>query len=207
MILKENEKKTCQRSRKLMTQQENLVVLQKIGTEIEAKRNAPQELWEALCGIFVANASPVPLGLLHDVVEFCRAVFDSLEPNITPDERNGRVAYAEALAVGLNVRAIAVCKGLSGRDNAFLVKWTAITTTTIAVTRQANSDLASALGIFVPFPVELQQVDHDEEVLAVWLHWLYSTIFLSVYGRIPAGVMGLASFGVGLAARGAQGLV
>ena len=207
MILKENEKKTCQRSRKLMTQQENLVVLQRIGTEIEAKRNAPQELWEALRGIVVANASPVPPGLLHDVIEFCRAVFDGLEPNITPNERNLRVAYAETLAVGLNVRGIAVCKGLSGLDNAFLVKWTAITTTTIAVTRQANSDLESVLGMFVPFPVELQQVDHIDEVLAVWLHGLYSAIFLMAHGRIPAGVIGLASLGIGLTVRETRGMV
>ena len=207
MILKENEKKTCQRSHKLMTQQENLVVLQKIGTEIEAKRNAPQELWEALRGIVVANASPVPPGLLHDVIEFCRVVFDSLEPNITLDERNRRVAYAEALAVGLNVRVVAACKGLSERDNAFLVKWMAIATTTIAVSRQANGDIESALGMFVPFSVELQQVDHVDEVLAVWLHELYSVIFLMAYGRIPAGVIGLASLGIGLTVRGTKSVI
>ena len=187
--------------------EDNSAVLHKIGSEIETKRNAPQKLWEALRGIVVANASPVPLGLLHDVIEFCLAVFDSLEPNITLDERNRRVAYAEALAVGLNVRVISVCKGLSGRDNAFLVKWTAITTTTIAMARQANGSLESALGMFVPFSTELQQVDHDDEVLTVWLHWLYSTIFLMAYGRIPAGVMGLASFGIGLSVCETKGMV
>ena len=185
----------------------NLSVSQKITAEIKAKRNAPQELWVVLRGIIASGMCPVPLGLLHDVIEFCRAVFDSLEPNIAPDERNRRVAHAEGLAVGLNIRVVAICKGLSERDNAFLVKWTAITTTTIAVTHQANSDLASILGVFVPFPVELQQVDHGDEVMAVWLHGLYSTRFLTAYGRIPAGVIGLASLGVGLLVREAKGMV
>ena len=207
MMTKERESAALQFSSKILQVQDSRVALQMIAAEIETKRYVPQELWEALRGIAVANASPVPLGLLHDVIEFCRAVFDSLEPNITLDERNRRVAYAEALAVGLNVRVVAACKGLSELDNAFLVKWTAITTTTVAVTHRANSDLASALGMFVTFPVELQQVDHDEEVLAVWLHWLYSTIFLAAYGRIPAGVIGLASLGIGLSVREAKGMV
>ena len=182
-------------------------VLQLIRSEIETKRNTPQELWEVLRGILAADIANVPLGLLHDVIEFCRAVFDSLEPNITPDERNRRVAYAEGWVVGLNVRVVAACKGLSERDNAFLVKWTTITTTTIAVTRQATGDLESALGMFVPFSVELQQVDHGDEVMAVWLHGLYSAIFLMAHGRIPAGVLGLASLGIGLAVREAKGMV
>ena len=187
-----------------LSSQGELAVLQKVSAEIESKRNAPQELWEALRGIIASDMSPVPLGLLHDVIEFCRAVFDSLEPNITPDDRNRRVAYAEALTVGLNVRVVAACKGLSGCDNAFLVKWTAITTTTIVVSRQANGSLESALGMFVPFSVELHQVDHVDEVLAVWLHGLYSAIFLMAYGRIPAGVIGLASLGIGLVVREAK---
>ena len=54
--------------------------VQKVIAEIEAKHNAPQELWEALRGIVAEDSSPVPQGLLHDVIEFCRAVFDSFEP-------------------------------------------------------------------------------------------------------------------------------
>ena len=206
-MTKERESAALQFSSKILQVQDSRVALQMIAAVIETKRNAPQEQWEALRGIVALDTTPVPLGLLHDAIEFCRAVFCSLEPNITPDERNRRVSYAEALAVGLNVRVVAACKGLSGLDNAFLVKWTAITTTTIAVTRQANSDLESVLGMFVPFSAELQQVDHDEEVLAVWLHGLYSTIFLTVYGRIPAGVLGLASLGIGLAVREAKGVI
>lgn len=53
-------------------------VLQCIGAEIESKQNAPQELWAALRGFLIADAESVPIGLVHDVVEFCLAVFDSL---------------------------------------------------------------------------------------------------------------------------------
>ena len=206
-MCEENKSDNRQCLRDILPPRANLVVLQKIAAEIEAKRNTPQELWVLLRELAVTDMATVPLGLLHDVIEFCLVVFDSLEPNITPDERNRRVAHAEGLAVGLNIRVVATCKGLSERDNAFLVKWTAITTTTIAVTRQANSDIVSTLGMFVSFPIEMQQVDHGEEVLTVCLYWLYSTIFLTAYGRIPAGVMGLASLGIGLAVREAKGMV
>ena len=53
----------------------------------------------------------------------------------------------------------------------------------------------------------VRQVDNDKMVGAVWLHGLYSAIFLTAYGRIPAGVIGLASLGIGLAVRGMKGMV
>ena len=49
--------------------------------------------------------------------------------------------------------------------------------------------------------IEARQVNNDKMAGAVRLHWLYSTIFLTAYGRIPTGVMGLASLGIGLSVR------
>ena len=172
-------------------------MIQRVHSEIVNTKD-PQTLWRFLRSIVTMDKEIPKSELLRDVEEFCLAVFDSLEPDITLEDRDRRVANAEGLAVGLNVGVVDACKGLSERDNAFLVKWTAVTATSLVATRQDNNGIESALGMFVPFWRELQYVDHIEDVLAIWLHRLYSAIFLMAYGRIPAGVVGLASIVIGL---------
>lgn len=53
----------------------------------------------------------------------------------------------------------------------------------------------------------LWQEHNPESVLAIWLYALYSTIYASAFGTIPAGVLGIASLGVGLAVREAKEMV
>ena len=180
----------------------SLAVLQKIGAEIEAKRNAPQELWVSLRRFAVADLATVPLGLLRDVIEFCLAVFDSLEPNATREERQKRIAHVDTLALSLNFRIMQVAKGLTEKDNAFLVTWNIVSNTTFMIAiSQVNPNVELALAPFGTFDIELQKVDQPELVLAVWLYSLYTTIFTVVFGTIPAGILGLASLGVGLSVR------
>lgn len=208
MMFKEIKENAYQSSGELMAQQENLAVLQKIGAEIEAKRNAPQELWTALREFMVADMANVPLGLQHDVIEFCLAVFDSLEPNVTNEERQKRIAHVDALAVLLNFRIMQAAKGLSEKDNAFLVTWNIVSNTTCMIAiSQVNPNVGLVLAPFGTFDMELQKVDQPELVLAVWLYSLYTTIFAAVFGTIPAGILGLASLGVGLSVRETKGMV
>ena len=94
-------------------------ITQRIVAEVEAKQNEPQELWVSLRGLVVTGKVFAPLGLLHDVIEFCLAVFDSLEPNASFDERQKRVAHAEALAILLNPKMGGMIRGLSAKDNVF----------------------------------------------------------------------------------------
>ena len=187
--------------------QKNLAVLQKIGAEIEAKHNAPQELWVALRGVVTENTSLVPLGLLHDVIEFCRAVFDSFEPTVTQNERQKRIAQIHVLAVMLNCRIGQVIRGLTGRDNAFLVKWGIVSATSMIAMRQPDPNVRLILSQFGTFDAELQQVDHCETVLAVWLHSLYMNVFAAAYGTVPAGILGIASLGIGLSVWEVKGMV
>lgn len=187
--------------------QGNLAILQKIIAEIEAKRNVPQKLWVSLRGFAVANMASVPLGLLRDVVEFCLAVFDSVEPNITSDERQKRIDHVNALAAPLNLRIGAALKKLSGKDNAFLGAWGAVLVTSMTAMRQPNPNVRVILAPFSAFDSELQQVDQPELAAAVWLYSLYTTIFASAYGTIPGGIMGIASLGIGLSIREVKGMV
>ena len=53
----------------------------------------------------------------------------------------------------------------------------------------------------------LWQEHNPESVLAIWLYTLYSTIYASAFSTIPAGVLGIASLGVGLAVREAKEMV
>ena len=182
-------------------------VLHHIAAEIDAKRNAPQELWEALRGIVVANASPVPLGLLRDVVEFCLAVFDSVEPNVTSGERQMRIDHVNALAVPLNLRIGAELKRLSKKDNAFLGAWGAVVVTSMTAMWQPNPNVRLILAPFSAFDSELQQVDQPELVAAVWLYSLYAAIFGLAHGTIPGGILGIASLGIGLSVREVKGMV
>lgn len=181
--------------------------VQKVIAEIEAKHNAPQELWEALRGIVAEDSSPVPQGLLHDVIEFCRAVFDSFEPTVTQNERQKRIAQIHVLAVMLNCRIGQVIRGLTGRDNAFLVKWGIVSTTSMIAMRQPDPNVRLILSQFGTFDAELQQVDHCETVLAVWLHSLYTNVFAAAYGTVPAGILGIASLGIGLSVWEVKGMV
>ena len=201
MIHEEIQRDGHQSSRELMVQQENLAVLQKIGTEIEAKYDAPQELWVALRGFAVADASTVCPGLLRDVIEFCLAVFDSIEPNAALEKRQRRIDHVNVLAVSLNLRIGAAVQSLSEKDKAFLGKWSIVTVTSMIAVRQPNPNVGLILSSFSTFELELQQVDQPELVLPVWLYSLYTTIFTSAHGTIPAGILGLASLGVGLSVR------
>lgn len=172
--------------------------LQRIGAEIDAKQNAPQELWESLRCFLVADSASVPVGLTHDVLEFCLAVFDSLEPNVALEERRKRVAHVNGLAVPLNPRIGQAVPRLTGTDNAFLVRWGVVTGANMIASRQLNHNVELFLSQFVAFDVELQQVDHPELVLSVWLYSLYTAIFALAYKTIPAGIIGIASFVIGL---------
>ena len=207
MITNEKERTAFQSSSKIMQTQDNLAVLQNISAEIEAKHNAPQELWVSLRGFAVADMSPVPLGLLHDVVEFCLAVFDSVEPNITLEGRQRRIDHVNALAAPLNLRIGAELKKLSERDNAFLGAWGAVLVTCMTAMRQPNPNVRLILAPFSAFDSELQKVDLPELVLAVWLYSLYTTIFASAHGTIPGGIMGIASLSIGLSIREVKGMV
>lgn len=43
--------------------------------------------------------------------------------------------------------------------------------------------------------------------VAVWLYSLYTTIFALAHGTIPAGILGVASLGIGLSVREAREMV
>lgn len=182
-----------------MLQDNSHDLLQRIKAEIETKQNEPQELWAALRSFMVADKASTPPGLLRDVLEFCLTVYDTMEPNAPFDERQKRIAHAEALALPLNPRIGAVVEGLSANDNSFLVKWGILTVFRMIVLRQhANALFIDYLAVEA-LAAELRQVDHEEIVISVWLYSLYSAIFALAQGRIPAGVLGLASFGIGFA--------
>ena len=181
--------------------------VQKIIAEIEAKHNAPQELWVSLRGFAVTNMATVPSGLLRDVIEFCLAVFDSVEPTITSEEQQVRIDHVNALAVPLNLRIGAELKKLSEKDKMFLGSWGAVVVTVMTALRQPNPNVRLVLAPFSAFDSELQQVDQSELVLAVWLYSFYTTIFVSVHGTIPAGILGIASLGIGLSVCEAKRMV
>ena len=185
-----------------MKQTEILVALQKICFAIETSRNSPQELWLSLRGFAHANCELCQSGLLRDVEEFCLAVFDCLEPNISQDMREQRRIHVGVLAVPLNLRIVEAGQRLTSEDNAFLVKWGIVIGTSVVALRQPNPNIELILSPFSTFDQELQQVDQPELVLAVWLYSFYSTIYTSAFGTIPAGVLCIASLGVGLAMAG-----
>ena len=207
MVLNDITRCEHQSPSEILTSRKNLAVLQKIAAEIEAKRNASQELWVSLRGFAVADMATVPLGLLRDVMEFCIAVFDSLEPNATLEERQRRIDHLNALAAPLNLRIGAELKKLSEKDNAFLGAWSAVAVTSITALRQPNANVRLILAQFSAFDLERQLVDHPELVLAVWLYSFYTTIFTSEHGTIPAGILGIASLGIGLSVGEAKGMV
>ena len=175
-------------------------VLQRISSEIETKRNAPQELWGVLRCLIVADSASVPDGLKHDVLEFCLAVFDSLEPNATSEERSRRVAHVNGLTDPVNQQIGQACRKLTEKDNAFIGRWSIVTVSSMLALRQPNSNAGLALSPFVAFDLELQQTDHPELVLSIWLYSLYTFIFALAYGTIPADLLGVVSFCIGLAA-------
>lgn len=187
---------------KFVAQQRYLSVLEDIRAEVEAKRNSPQELWASWRGFAVANCAMSQSGLLRDVEEFCFAVFDCLEPNISQEVREQRRIHVGALAVPLNLRIVEDSRQLTAKGNAFLVKWGIVTGTIMIALRQPNPNIELILSPFSTFDQELKQVDQPESVLAVWLYSLYTTIYTSAFGTIPAGVLGVASLGVGLAMAG-----
>ncbi len=175
-------------------------MLQNICAEIEAKRNDPQALWTRLRDFAVANCVRCQSEMLRDVEDFCFAVFDCLEPNVSQDVREQRIIHVGALAVSLNLRIADAGRQLRASDNAFLVKWNIVAGTSMVAVRQPNPDVGLILAPFASFDSELRQVDNPESVLAIWLYAIYSTIYASAFGTIPAGVLGIASLGVGLTA-------
>ena len=179
---------------------DNFAVFLRVKTKIESYRNSPQELWAGLRDFAVANCVRCQSGLLRDVEDFCFAVFDCLEPNVSQEERELRMIHVGALAVPLNLRIVDAGQRLTSSDNAFLVKWNIVAGTSMVAVRQPNPDVGLILSSFASFDSELRQVDNPESVLAIWLYALYSTIYASAFGTIPAGVLGIASLGVGLAA-------
>ena len=185
-----------------MIRQSNLAVRQRIGTEIETYRNSSQELWVGLRDFAVTNCVGCQSGLLRDVEDFCFAVFDCIEPNVSQEVRGQRMIHVGALAVPLNLRIVDVGRRLTVSDNAFLVKWNIVAGTSMVAMRQPNPDVGLILSSFASFDSDLRLVDNPESVLAIWLYALYSTIYVSAFGKIPAGVLGIASLGVGLAVTG-----
>ena len=177
-------------------------MLHNICAEIEAKRNDPQALWTRLRDFAVANCKRSQSGLHRDVEDFCFAVFDCLEPNVSWEEREQRMIHVGALAVPLNLWIVDAGRRLTARDNAFLAKWNIVAGISMVAVRQPNPDVGLILSPFASFDSELRQVDNPESVLAIWLYALYSTLYASAFGTIPASVMGIASLGVGLAAVG-----
>ena len=175
-------------------------MLHNICAEIGAKRNSPQALWLSLRNFAVANCVRSQSGLLRDVEDFCFAIFDCLEPNVSQDVREQRMIHVGALAVSLNLRIVDTGRRLTVSDNAFLVEWNVVAGTSMVAMRQPNPEFGSILSVFASFDSELRQVDNPESVLAIWLYTLYSTIYASAFGTIPAGVLGIASLGVGLVA-------
>ena len=174
-------------------------IVQRISTEIESKRNAPQELWGVLRCLIVADSASVPDGLKHDVLEFCLAVFDSIKQNATSEERHRRVAHVNGLAIPLNPQIGQAVQTLTKKDSAFIVRWDIVIGGSMLTMQQPNSNIRLALSPFVTFDLELQQTDHPELVLSIWLYSIYTFIFALAYGSIPADLLGIVSFGVGLA--------
>ena len=173
-------------------------VLQRVSTEIETYHNSPQALWAALRGFFSVNTKHIHSGLLHDVIDFCLAVFDTLEPNASFEERNQRITYVNQLVLPLNLRIGELFRSFEKKDNAFLVKWSIITSVSMLEIRKKANDFRSVFSAFDSFPNDLQHVEHEEQVVSAWLYSLYSAIFTLAHGTIPAGVLGIASFGIGL---------
>ena len=179
-------------------------VLQRISSEIESKQDSPQELWTVLRSSLVVNAESVPIGLMRDVLEFCLTVFDSLEPNAVFEERRIRIAHVNELAVPLNLTIGQVDKTLTEKDKAFIGQWGIVTSLSMLAMRQPNPNCGLILSPFATFDVELQHTDHPDLVLSVWLYSLYTAIFALAYGTIPAGILGVASFVIGLVMRNAK---
>ena len=190
-----------------VAQQSNLAVLQRIGKEIETHRNSPPELWVGLRDFAIANCVRCQSGLLRDVEDFCFAVFDCLEPNVSREMCEQRMIHVSALAVPLNLRIVDAGRRLTASGNAFLVKWNIVAGTSMVAMRQPNPEFGSTLSVFASFDLELRLVNDPEQVLAIWLYALYSAIYASAFGTIPAGVLGIASLGVGLAVREAKEMV
>ena len=125
-------------------------MLHNICAEIGAKRNLPQALWLSLRNFAVANCVRSQSGLLRDVEDFCFAVFDCLEPNVSQDVRD-----VGALAVSLNLRIADAGRQLTASDNAFLVKWNIVAGTSMVAVRQPNPDVGLILAPFASFDSEL----------------------------------------------------
>ena len=174
-------------------------VFQKINTVIEVNYNSPQALWTSLRKLINSYAKNINFGLLHDVINFCLAVFDTLEPNASYEERNQRITYVDKLAISLNLQIGELFKIFGEKDNAFLVKWgIIITCVNMLENRKRVKDFMSVFSAFDSFANDLQQVEHEEQVASAWLYSLYSAVFTLAHGTIPAGVLGIASFGIGL---------
>ena len=175
-----------------------MLLIQKIAMRLEEKFTSPQKQWVWLRDFAVANCVRCQSGLLRDVEDFCFAVFDCLEPNVSREELEQRMIHVGALAVPLNLRIVDAGRRLTASDNAFLVKWNIVAGTSMVAIRQPNPDVGLILSAFASFDSDLRLVDNPELVLAIWLYALYSAIYASAFGTVPAGVLGIASLGIGL---------
>ena len=178
------------------------MVLRKGYEVIYTYRNPLWELWAGLRDFAVVNCVRCESGLFRDVEDFCFSVFDCLEPKVSQEMSEQRMIHVGALVVPLNLRIVDAKRQLTASDNAFLVKWNIVAGTGMVAVRQPNPDVGLILSPFASFDSELRQVDNPESVLAIWLYAFYSTVYASAFGTIPAGVLGIASLGVGLAAAG-----
>ena len=142
-------------------------MLHNICAEIGAKRNSPQALWSSLRNFAVANCVRSQTEMLRDVEDFCFAVFDCLEPNVSREVREQRMIHVGALAVPLNLRIVDAGRQLTVSDNAFLVKWNIVAGTSMVAVRQPKPDVGLILSTFASFDSELRQVDNPESVLAI----------------------------------------
>ena len=157
------------------TRQGNLAGLQRIGAEPEAHRKSPQEWRAGVRDLAVTNCVWCQSGLFRDVVDFCFASFDRLEPDVPQEVREQRMVHVGALAVPLNLRIIDDGRRLTASDNAFLVKWNIVVGTSLVAMRQPNPDVGLILSDFASFDSELRLVDNPELVLAIWLY-VYFTL-------------------------------
>ena len=135
---------------------DNFAVLLRVKTKIESYRNSPQELWAGLRDFAVANCVRCQSGLLRDVEDFCFAVFDCLEPNVSWEEREQRMIHVGALAVPLNLWIVDAGRRLTASDNAFLVKWNIVAGTSMVAVRQPNPDVGLILA---PLPLLIRNCD------------------------------------------------
>ena len=160
--------------------------------------NEPQRLWKELRTLMLVDKASIQDEVLQEVAEFCLAVYDSCEPNASMDERQLKVARAECLSIPVSQKIGNIVQELTANDNKVLVKWGLVGVGTSVISVLVGQAITTTLLCFGTFTEELNQVDHREKVKAIWLYTLYSYVFARIYGRVPAGIFGIAAFAIGV---------